>query len=149
MTAHERRTVRRRRFPALLLAGYLLVLSVIAFWPSPVDESAVEFIMKVLNVLHFHGLPGWANYDLLETGSNVALFLPFGLLAAACLPMKIKWLAVVAGMGASALIEAAQEVLRPERFAAVQDVLANSLGAAVGTVMVYAWLNGERLQPPT
>ncbi len=121
-----------------MLAGYLLVLSLIAFWPSPVDEGASGMIHRVLGWLDERGMPLWAGYGLLEVSANVVLFVPFGILVAAFLPLRRAWHALPAGLFASIFIEVGQNLFRPERFATVQDVLANSLGAAVGTVIVYA-----------
>ncbi|WP_051479032.1 VanZ family protein [Arthrobacter sp. H5] len=132
-------TLRRRRFLTALLAGYLLVLSLIAFWPSPVDEGASGFISRALQVLHRLGVPGWFDYSLIESGANVLLFFPFGVLVAAFLPLRRAWVALPAGILASICIEVGQELFRPERVATPRDVLANALGAAIGTVVVYAW----------
>lgn len=129
----------RRRFLAALLAGYLVVLSLIAFWPSPVDEGASGFIDRALRVLHRLGVPGWFDYSLIESGANVLLFIPFGILVAAFLPLQRAWLALPIGILASACIEMGQELFRPERVATPRDMLANALGAAIGTVIVYAF----------
>lgn len=134
----EKTRIRRRT--ALLFAAYSVALTLIAFWPSPVDGGIAGFIDRVLNALHRFGVPERVDYDLVETGSNVALFIPFGVLAAAYLPLNMSWIAVVAGAFASVLIEAGQELFLPGRFATLQDVLANTLGAALGTVIVYAWI---------
>lgn len=132
-------SVRRRRFVAALLAGYLVVLSLIAFWPSPVDEGASGFIARALRALHRLGVPGWFDYSLIESGANVLLFIPFGILVAAFLPLRRTWIALPAGIVASVCIEVGQELFRPERVATPRDVLANALGAAIGTVIVYGW----------
>lgn len=132
-------TVRRRRFLTALLAGYLLALSLIGFWPSPVDEGASGFIDRLLRVLHRLGVPGWFDYSLVESGANVLLFIPFGILVAAFLPLRRAWLALPVGILASMCIELGQELFRPERVATPRDVLANALGAAIGTVVVYGW----------
>lgn len=116
-----------------------MVLSLIAFWPSPVGHGGSGMIHGVLGWLDERGMPLWAGYDLLETSANVALFVPFGILVAAFLPKRKAWLALHAGMLASIFIEVEQNLFPPKRFATVQDVLANSLGAAVATMFVYAW----------
>ncbi len=134
MTAPSRRSARRRRFLAAVLAAYLLVLSLIAFWPSPVDEGASGFIARGLRFLHRNGMPGWFDYSLIESGANVLLFIPFGILVAASLPLRQAWLALPVGISASMCIELGQELFRPERFATPEDVLANALGAAIGTL---------------
>lgn len=132
-------SLRRRRFLAALLTGYLLVLSLIAFWPSSVDEGAAGFIARALRALHRLGVPGWFDYSLIESGANVLLFMPFGILVAAFLPLRQAWRALPAGVLASMCIELGQELFRPERVATPRDVLANALGAAIGTVIVYGW----------
>jgi glycopeptide antibiotics resistance protein len=75
---------------------------------------------------------------MIESGANVLLFIPFGILVAAFLPLRRAWLALLAGVVASLCIELGQEQFRPERFATPHDVLANALGTAIGTVVVYA-----------
>lgn len=139
MTAALTRPVRRRRLLAALLAGYLLALSLIAFWPSPVDEGASGFIARALRLLHRNGVPGWFDYSLVESGANVLLFIALGILVATFLPLRRAWLALPVGILASMFIEVGQELFRPERVATPQDVLANALGAAIGTVVVYGW----------
>lgn len=135
---------RRRRKPLALFMAYAGVLALIAFWPTPVDAGADGFITRVLNALHRWGIPQWFDYNAVEAGSNVALFIPFGLLLASILPMNCKWLAAPAGAFASVLIEIAQSLFRPERYPSIQDVLANSLGAAWGAVAFCAFV---ALQP--
>lgn len=141
MKAGPSRTVRRRRLLAALLGGYLLVLSLIAFLPSPVDQNASGFIARVLRFLHRNGAPGWFDYSLIESGANVLLFIPFGILVAAYLPLRRVWLALPVGTVASICIELGQELFRPERVATPPDVLANALGAAIGTVVLYGLMH--------
>lgn len=133
------KSFRRRRILAALLAGYLVVLSMIAFWPSPVDEGASGFIDRGLRTLHRFGVPGWFDYSLIESGANVLLFIPFGILVAAFMPLRRAWRALPIGILASMCIEVGQELFRPDRVATPRDVLANALGAAIGTVIVYGW----------
>ncbi|WP_458116744.1 VanZ family protein [Arthrobacter sp. D2-10] len=147
MTAAPSRPVRRRRRLVALLAGYLLALSLIAFWPSPVDEGASGLIGRVLRVLHRLGIPGWFDYSLIESVANVLLFIPFGMLVAAYLPLRRTWVALPVCILASMCIELGQELFRPERFATPQDVLANALGAAIGTVAVYGWALRNSFEP--
>lgn len=73
-----------------------------------------------------------------SSGANVVLFVPFGFLVAAFLPLRRAWMALAAGIFASTFIEVGQGLFRPERFATAPDVIANSLGAAIGTAVVYA-----------
>lgn len=115
------------------------MLALIVFWPSPVDQGSAGTLAAVLRKLHGLGLPGWINYSFVENQANVLLFVPFGLLAAAWLPERRIWWAAAGGIVASCLIEATQALLLPNRFAMIYDVTANSLGAALGCIVVYAW----------
>ncbi|WP_323960951.1 VanZ family protein [Arthrobacter sp. JZ12] len=137
MTAGLQKPARRRRLLAALLASYLLALALIGFWPSPVDEGASGLIDRVLRFLHRNGASSWFDYSTIESGANVLLFIPFGFLVAALLPLQRAWLALPIGIIASMCIEVGQEVFRPERVATPRDVLANALGAVIGTVAVY------------
>lgn len=88
-------------------------------------------------------MPGWINYSFVESIANVVLFIPFGGLAAAWLPTRWTWLAAVAGIATSCIIESVQAFMLPNRFATIYDVNANSLGAALGCLAVYAWRSGR------
>jgi len=71
----------------------------------------------------------------LEALANVALFVPLGLL----LPLATRarpWSAVPTGAALSTLIELTQLAFLPHRFATVQDVVLNTLGAALGAGVV-------------
>lgn len=142
------RKPRHRPLLALGLAAYAALLACIVFWPQPVDRGMRGYLDQALGLLHSLGAPGWVGYTLVEAAANVALFLPAGLLLAAWLSPRWSWLAAVAGLCLSAGIEAAQALLLPERYATPHDVMANGLGAALGTVAVYAWrARGTRSRP--
>ncbi|MCQ2001783.1 VanZ family protein [Arthrobacter zhaoxinii] len=130
-------TQRRRRLAGLFLL-YIGALALIAFWPSPVDAGSAGTLQKILGALHARGVPGWVNYTLVESAANVVLFVPFGVLAAAYLAERYAWFAAVVGVAVSCAIETGQHLFLPARFATVHDVMANSLGAALGTLAVYA-----------
>ncbi|WAP51144.1 VanZ family protein [Arthrobacter sp. ATA002] len=141
---HPSRRVRQRRTLALLFFLYIGAVALIVFWPSPVDQNSAGTLRAILGRLHGAGVPGWINYDFVENIANVVMFLPFGVLAAAWLDRERAWLAAVAGIAASCAIETAQAVLLPNRVATIYDVTANSLGAALGCVAVYAWRTRTR-----
>lgn len=133
------RRVRQRRTLAVLFLLYIGMLALVVLWPSPVDENSGGTLRVLLAKLHGIGVPGWINYGFVETLANVVMFIPFGLLGAAWLDRERTWLAAVVGMAASCTIEAVQATLLPNRFATIYDVTANSLGAALGCLAVYAW----------
>lgn len=119
----------RRVWPALLLAGYVLALGLIAFSPIPVDRPAAGILLRV-----DEWMPG--SYGALEFGANILLFVPLGVLLGLQLPGRAAWVAVIAGAAASVAIELLQAALLPERVATPSDVVANTIGAATGVIIV-------------
>lgn len=113
-------------------AAYLLAVLLIVFWPTPVDRPAAGMLHESLSWLHRHGLPRFVNYNFVEFSANIAMFVPMGLIASAV--FKNAWLGIVAGALGSCLIELGQAMLLPDRFASGLDVLANTLGAALGAL---------------
>ena len=138
-----------RRGAFVLAAGYLVVLALIAFWPTPVDRGAAGSITSALALLHAHGVPGWVNYALVEFTANVALFLPVGLLGVVLLGSARWWMAILAGFAASSLIELGQLVFLPDRFATPLDVLANTAGTALGALLALALLATVTARSPS
>ncbi|RKE65092.1 VanZ family protein [Microbacterium sp. AG238] len=120
------------RVARALLIGYVVVLAFVAFWPTPVDRDAGPILRAITSAVP------WLTYDRIEFGANIALFVPFGCCAALGWP---RWRAYVipAGLVISVVIEAAQGVLLSQRTASVWDVVANTLGAAVGWLIARRW----------
>lgn len=135
---------RHHRALGVILAGYLVALAAVLGWPTPVDAGIDGTLLQVLGWLHGAGLPGWIGYDQVEVAANIALFVPVGLLTALELRRRPWWVAGLAGCGLSVLAELAQALLRPDRFATVQDVIANTTGALIGAVISVAL---RRLRP--
>ena len=105
-------------------------------WPTPVDASAAGPLAALTRWLAAHGF-AWMTYSVIEFTANVALFVPIGLLVALTF-RSLRWWHVVGGAAIlAALAETAQALLRPERFGTVQDVAANTTGAAIG--FLIAW----------
>ena len=125
----------RRRAPRLLLALYLILLALIAFWPTHVDRPFDGSLEAWLRILHGHGGPSWVDYSFVESASNVLLFIPFGLLIALILPVRRWWLAILIGFGASCCIELAQLLFLSARTATMADVAANTIGAVIGAAV--------------
>lgn len=123
-----------RRAAIWALGAYVLVLGVIALWPVPVDQGASDLLMRSLRKLHRWGVPTWLDYRVVELTSNVILFLPLGALVARILGPRLWWGGVAVGFVASALIELAQLIFLPARFASVADVAANTFGAMIGAL---------------
>lgn len=135
MSAVTRIATRRARIAAAI--AYSILLIGIMLWPEPVDAGLHDEIARWIWRLNSVGIDsvGYAN---IESISNLLLFIPFGLVVAMLVRRGNEWTAVVAGLSASSLAETAQWLILPERFATIEDVLANGAGAALGAFAVAA-----------
>jgi glycopeptide antibiotics resistance protein len=130
-------------YVAFVLAVTLLPIqwsSELSRWPDNRHPQLVPVAPVVADVLGGqHRL-----LSIAQVGGNLLLFLPAGLL----LPLVVGWLdrgsrVVLAALGSSAAIELYQLRMPGIRRADVNDVLANTLGAALGWLalrMVERWL---------
>lgn len=123
---------------------YLTMLVLIAFWPAPVDRNSYAALLSVIDWLQERGAPGWVRYSLAEFAANVLLFVPVGLFVMILTGVRGWWLAVLTGFAASCTIELAQLIFLPDRYATLSDVIANTIGAAAGTVLGLVLLRGGR-----
>lgn len=135
-----------RRAAPWAAAVYGVFMALTAFWPTPVDAGAHATIQHILWKLHKYGMPHAINYAVVEFTANIALFLPVGLLVVAYVGMRRWWLGFAVGFGASSAIELGQLLFLAERFPSVADVVANTTGAILGTVLALAAITlwGER-----
>lgn len=129
-----------RRAAIWALGTYLLGLGLIALWPVPVDRGASDFLTRSLRQLHSWGVPPWFNYSAVEMASNVILFLPLGALVTRILGPRLWWGGVAVGFLLSVLVELAQLLFLPARFASVIDVAANTAGALVGALSALLFM---------
>src|SRR5690606_12272950 len=74
------------------------------------------------------------SYTVFEFLANIALFVPLGLLLVAALPRANAWVVLLLGYSSSATIELVQTLL-PSRFPTLSDVIANTIGTAIGCVI--------------
>jgi len=136
----------RRRWTLAIALAYVGVLALIAFWPTPVDRPMSSQLAAALAYLHRHGIPRWVDYNFVESAANVVLFVPFGLLAAALLPRRTWWYALLLGFAASCAIELGQLIFLSSRFASWADIGANTFGAALGVFFTVVF-RGRRSRP--
>jgi len=128
--------MRAHRLTVAVALAYLVFLCFIALWPTHVDQNMdvvhwpwVSWIRETFDLTYPE------SYDVVEFGSNVALFVPFGIVASLQLRNWPFVLPVIVGAFTSTCIELAQHWLRPERTASVGDVVANSLGVLIGVTL--------------
>lgn len=126
---------RLRRATMATTFAYLAVLAIIAFWPSRVDHSAGKLLYQLFAWLYRHDAPRWIDYAFLEFSANIVLFVPVGLFIVVLAGARRWWLGIFVGILASSIIELGQLLFLPARLATVNDVIANSTGAAVGVVL--------------
>lgn len=117
------------RQPRAWLICYLVAVTLVALWPAPVDSGAGRLLRAITRVFPF------LTYMRIEFGSNVLLFVPLGVLLALLVKTR-RYLVVPMAMVSSAAIEVTQAVFLSARTASPLDVLANTLGACVGLLLV-------------
>lgn len=129
----------RRRLRARVALGvFVVVIALIVFWPSPPAQDAQEGLDDLLRRWHARGLPRWISFSLIESVSNLVMFVPVGFFGALSLA-RHRWLILVAAAAAAGLIELTQQTMLPDRFADSRDVLANAGGAAAGLLLAWVW----------
>lgn len=122
---------RARRIAIVLGTLYALAAAAILLWPTLVTAGFRSQLNLLGDVVPYGD-------KLLEVGANVVLFIPAGWIAGTLLPRRKWWLGLCGGVLASATAELAQALLLPGRVPSLRDVLANSLGVALGILLAVA-----------
>jgi hypothetical protein len=130
-------STRAPRIIALSLLGILVAGgALVMLWPTPIDRLLGGSLHGLLDRLRAGGLPNIFRYGVLEFGGNILLFVPLGFALALLMPLGRRWMAPTLCVAGSFAAEFAQSVLRPDRLADPTDVLANSIGGLLGTLLV-------------
>ncbi|GIG38789.1 VanZ family protein [Cellulomonas phragmiteti] len=136
----------RTRVQAALVA-YLAAVAVVTLRPAPQDDEALGVARTVIAWLVERGVP--VTFEGVEAVSNVVMFVPFGVLVGLLLA-RPWWVVVLLGAATSGLIETVQQWL-PTRYPTLQDLMLNTLGAAVGVgvlaLVSRAWRQTAEAQP--
>lgn len=120
----------------VVFAAYLVVVGFVVWSPQPTDGTGIaEAVARWLASLV--GLPFGPIFGVLEFAANVAMFVPFGVLALTAYRWMRVWSAALAGLVTSGVIEGVQLFL-PTRYATVSDLVANTAGALLGALLVAA-----------
>jgi len=121
------------RTAVALLALYLLFLAVIVLAPSSdIPDAAVDRVYRTLTGV---GAPHWLTPQLLGFVANVVLFLPLTFLGS-FVRRHWSWLVWTALAGVvSAGVEVAQFLFLAGRNPSLVDVVANTLGGALGALL--------------
>ncbi|WP_448003670.1 VanZ family protein [Agromyces bauzanensis] len=126
---------RAPRWAAILLAGYLALMLVVAAVPRPIDHGVTPWLRGVLASLHGSGLRGWIDYELIELTAHALLFVPFGILAVVALGRRLAWLAVLTGFGLGTFVEFAPSTWLPDHAPSLVDLLMNAAGTVAGAAI--------------
>ncbi|KTR96588.1 hypothetical protein NS220_01445 [Microbacterium testaceum] len=120
----------------LVAAAALAVVGALTLAPRalirPFQERAVDAFFLVTE--RWGGVTPAYSSDVVM---NIALFVPLGLAVAALLPLRFAPLTVLFAAAVSLAVETAQSLI-PGRVPDADDVLHNTLGAAVGALVVIA-----------
>jgi glycopeptide antibiotics resistance protein len=125
----------RHTLIAVLAIGYGTFLAFVVFWPSPIDAPVKSLLDRAISELHERGVPAFVDYGFIEFMSNVALFIPIGILFGMLVPLRWWPVALLLGPALSGLIELSQKLLLEERYSSVYDVVSNSIGASIGVLL--------------
>jgi glycopeptide antibiotics resistance protein len=129
----------RSRWLLLAAAAYALALALIGLWKTPVDRNVdVVDLGPAAWLIRTLGLDRGQGYDLIEFTANIVLFVPLGVLMLLWWRRRGWLLAAGVAFATSSTIELLQQAVRPERFASLSDVVANTAGGAIGGLLVVA-----------
>lgn len=120
---------------AVALLAYTVFLLAVLLNPSPAGPS--ELVTRVAALGVRLDLPAPLVVPVrVEFGLNVLAFLPLSLLGSLLRPAVTVSAWVTTGFAGSLLVEATQTLL-PERSATHSDVVANTLGMALGAIAAW------------
>lgn len=125
----------KRGVTVLLLVAYIIAAAAVLLYPKPVEAPYDAGLFRLLHHLHAHGVLAFVGYDFIETSANVVMFVPLGVLLTMIFPLRLAWLSVLIGFASSSAAELTQLLFLPDRFASVDDVIANTSGAIIGTII--------------
>lgn len=135
-------TKRRRAW----LVAASCVYAVAVWWatlrPSIYDPEVGGLLARVLGALQLSPLTSWITFDVVESASNVAMFVPLGVLVIAWGGRW--WHGLVLGTAVSSALELCQLLFLPTRVADLRDVAANTLGAAIGVGLMLVLSRARR-----
>lgn len=114
-----------------LLAAYAVLLAVVFLWPAgDAPSRAVDLLTAGVRTLGVD--PRLAHPAIVEVLANVAITVPLAVLGRLGWPAPPWWQWALLGLAVGVGAESAQALLLPDRFASPVDVVANTLGVALG-----------------
>lgn len=126
--------IHRHPFLGLLTAAYLVFVGWLTLTPQPIDGREQELIIRVIDGLHRRGILESMDYDRLEFIANIGLFVPVGAFVVLLIGARWWWVALLGCLALTGFIESVQNLI-PGRVPDERDLLANSVGAAIGVLI--------------
>ena len=130
----------------LLFAVYLLGLARVTLWPELGPDDGFDLVRTILAWLNSHGIG--LTYSVTEFLANIALFVPFGILVSLLWPRRSAWTVIALGLATSCAIELTQLLFLPHRVSDVRDLVANTLGTALGVGILLVARRRSRTSSP-
>lgn len=131
---------------AVITAAYAWFVGFLTLRAQPYGSDLANALDRLLGWFAERPATAWITFDLVEFWANVAMFVPFGALTLLWVGVRWWWTAPLLGALASAGIEAAQYLFLDTRFADPRDILANTIGATIGALLML--LLAFLLTPP-
>lgn len=123
------------RHPFLSLATFAYLALVGWLTLSPLStRNQFGLLWDLAEFFERHRSTEWITFNVLEFAANVAMFVPIGLFFVLLFGRRQWWLAILVSVVLTFAIEFAQQNIA-NRVSDPRDLLANSLGAVVGTLL--------------
>ena len=122
----------------ILLVPYAIAVLLITWLPAEEAGKVTGVVATLANVVASWGIPFADAYAVLEFMANIALFVPLGALLSLGWRRMPGWAVITVGCAASVMIELVQLGI-PSRYSTLSDVIANTLGTAVGAAVVWGF----------
>ena len=124
-----------RRLAVRSALGYGAFVALVTLTSSPVDQHFTPAVIDTTYKLQNVGLPTWVSYSSVEFTANIVFFAPVGLIVVLLVGLRRWWWGAGAGFVLSGSVEFGQLLFLPDRFASLDDLLANTTGALLGAVV--------------
>lgn len=123
-----------RRHPFLTFAtlAYLGLVAWITLSPQSGSPTGNP-LYRLAEFFGRHSATHWITFNVLEFTANILMFMPLGLFLVLLFGRRQWWIAILAGVVLTITIEYTQTFL-PTRVPDIRDIIANSLGATLGTL---------------
>lgn len=132
---------RHHPFLSLATLGYLGFVGWVTLGPQPISDHGDSAVHRLLHLFARSDATRWIDYNRLEFAANVGMFVPVGMFLLLLFGSRRWFLAILAGALLTGAIEFTQLFL-PDRVSDLRDIVANSVGAAIGVALTLVLTRG-------